>query len=99
MTSTDTQGISACDQAFEEKYKTSSRDPSNEGDLAIWRDAWAAKGADALAAIKAARVQALEEAAKLVQDYDTYGDPTQGWQDIFAERIRLLVEDAGRGES
>lgn len=47
-----------CDQAFEEKYKTSSRDPSNEGDLAIWRDAWGAKGADALAAIKAAQEDA-----------------------------------------
>lgn len=40
MTSTDTQGISACDQAFEEKYKTSSRDPSNAGDLAKFRDGW-----------------------------------------------------------
>lgn len=29
-----------CDQAFEEKYKTSSRDPSNEGDLAKFRDGW-----------------------------------------------------------
>lgn len=33
-----------CDQAFEEHYKTSSRDPSNAGDLAIWRAGWGAKG-------------------------------------------------------
>jgi hypothetical protein len=36
------------------------------------------------------RDEALEAAAKLVENYDTFGDPTQGWQDIFAERIRAL---------
>lgn len=40
MTSTDT--LTDCDQAFEDLYKCSSRDPSNAGDLAIWRAAWAA---------------------------------------------------------
>jgi hypothetical protein len=47
-----------CDQAFEEHYKCSARDPSNAGDLAIWRAAWGARGADALAAIKAAQEDA-----------------------------------------
>jgi hypothetical protein len=41
---------------------------------------------------KQVREQALEEAAKLVQNYDTCGDHTQGWQDTFAERIRALKE-------
>ena len=36
------------------------------------------------------RDDALEEAAKLVQEYDTCGDHTQGWQDRFAEVIRAM---------
>lgn len=32
-----------CDQAYEEQYNCSARDPSNAGDLSIWRAAWGAK--------------------------------------------------------
>jgi hypothetical protein len=52
------------------------------------------KYAEATTYAKQVREQALEEAAKLVQDYDTCGDHTQGWQDTFAERIRALKDDA-----
>jgi hypothetical protein len=36
------------------------------------------------------RARALGDAATLVQQYDTCGDRTQGWQDIFASNIRAL---------
>jgi hypothetical protein len=77
-----------CDQAFEEQYKCSARDPSNAGDLAIWRAAWAAKGADALAAIKAARVQALEMLALL---QETLQPGAYGMGSTLAERIEAIV--------
>lgn len=38
-----------------------------------------------------ARRQALEEAAQLVEKFYTNGDNTQGWQDIFAAKIRALA--------
>lgn len=41
--------------------------------------------------VQEATRQAMETAATLVQNYDTCGDHTQGWQDTFAERIRALI--------
>jgi hypothetical protein len=100
-----------CDQAFEEHYKCSARDPSNAGDLAIWRAAWAAKGGDALAAIKDARVQALEpmSSAELCEEFETLSKRVQwntlsavnaAWHGFkyavrFNER-RRMGEEAGR---
>lgn len=38
--------------------------------------------------IKRRITQTAEECAKLVEDYNTHGDNTQGWQEIFANAIR-----------
>lgn len=40
--------------------------------------------------------QAMERAAQLVENYDTCGDHTQGWQDMFAARIRALADVAAQ---
>lgn len=46
-------------------------------DLLLWNIAYEA-GASA----------EREACARLIKSYDTLGDPTQGWQDVFAIAIR-----------
>lgn len=50
------------------------------------------KLSDAIAYAEEAVRREREACAKLVQDYYTHGDNTQGWQDVFAERIRSRSE-------
>jgi hypothetical protein len=86
--------ITDCDQAFEEHYKTSSRDPSNAGDLAKFRDGWTA------AVTAAANLYGEGDVAAPVGNSE-WGEARQGgWIDgtwAYRDAIRRL--DAGRGES
>ena len=42
------------------------------------------------------RAKALEDAAKLVENYNTNGDYTQGWQATFAAAIRALAQEGAQ---
>jgi hypothetical protein len=83
--------ITDCDQAFEEHYKTSSRDPSNAGDLAKFRDGWTA------AVTAAANLYGEGDVAAPVGN-STWGEARQeGWIDgtqAYRDAIRRL--DAGK---
>jgi hypothetical protein len=86
--------ITDCDQAFEEHYKCSARDPSNAGDLAKFRDGWTA------AVTAAANLYGEGDVAAPVGNSE-WGEARQGgWIDgtwAYRDAIRRL--DAGRGES
>jgi hypothetical protein len=83
-----------CDQAFEEHYKCSARDPSNAGDLAKFRDGWTA------AVTAAANLYGEGDVAAPVGN-SAWGEARQeGWIDgtqAYRDAIRRL--DAGRGGS
>jgi hypothetical protein len=83
-----------CDQAFEEHYKCSARDPSNAGDLAKFRDGWTA------AVTAAANLYGQGDVAAPVGN-SAWGEARQGgWIDgtwAYRDAIRRLGEEAGRG--
>ena len=75
-----------CDQAFEEQYKCSARDPSNAGDLAKFRDGWAARPP-----------AAKEEASSFVRDLQAQCK-AMGWV-TGAELKELLKKHSIGGQS